>query len=164
MQNYLAYFSDLIIATPFSIYLQNLKGMVPVVQTLHLFAIAAALSSAVMIDLRVLGLISRDRPFNAVASRFAPRVWIALVCLAVTGALLITVEPARSLLAAPFQMKMALIALAAVVTAWLQRAAAAQGTAWDGASAAPASVRVIAIGSLVIWGLIILAGRWIAYA
>ena len=150
-----------IVTTPVSIYLQNLKNMVPVVQTLHLVAIAAVFSSAAMIDLRVLRLISKDRPLQSIFSRFEPGIWMGLVGLLLTGLLLIIAEPARSLLALQFQVKMVLVLCGVAVTLVLRRAMKDRPDR-DGSS--PVSAQILAGTSLVIWMCIIFAGRWIAYA
>jgi uncharacterized membrane protein len=149
-----------IVQTPFSLYLQNLKNMIPVVQTVHIFAIAAVLSSATVIDLRVLHLISRDRPLQSIFRRFEPGVWVGLVVLLITGSLLIIAEPARALLAIQFQVKMGLVVAGITVTVILGRMMKRPGR--DEAS--PMSARALAVISLLIWVAIIAAGRWIAYA
>ena len=83
--------------TPLSETIQSVNWIVPAVQTVHILAIAVVASSALMIDLRLIGVFSADRPMKDIAARFLPFVWWPLLLLLATGALMITGEPARSL-------------------------------------------------------------------
>jgi hypothetical protein len=136
--------------------------VVPTVQTVHILAIAVVASSALMIDLRLIGVFWANRPINAVSARFLPLIWWPLLILLATGAVMITAEPARSLKNPAFQLKMALLIAALIVTAlfqFLQRHNAAFGDR-SGPRAAAATVAIV---SMLLWCSIIFAGRWIAY-
>ena len=106
--------------TTLSQAIQVTKWVVPTVQTVHILAIAAVASSALMIDLRLIGVFWADRPMKNVSSRFLPFVWWPLLILFVTGALMIIAEPARSLKNPAFQLKMTLLVAALVVTGLIQ--------------------------------------------
>src|SRR5476649_3041799 len=150
-------------ATPLSQWMQVTNWVVPTVQTVHILAIAAVASSAVMIDLRLIGLFWADRPMKAVSSRFLPLVWWPLIILFITGLIMIISEPARSLKNPAFQLKMALLIGAVVVTGifqLLQRRNAKFGDLRKGPRAAAISVAVV---SMLLWASITFAGRWIAY-
>jgi hypothetical protein len=148
--------------TPLSQWMQVTNWVVPTVQTVHILAIAVVASSALMIDLRLIGVFWADRPLKVVSSRFLPLVWWPLLILLATGAIMIISEPARSLKNPAFQLKMALLIAALVVTGvfqLLQRRNAAFGE-HGGPRAAAVTVAVV---SMLLWSAIIFAGRWIAY-
>src|ERR1700692_2389459 len=105
-------------ATPLSQWMQVTNWVVPTVQTVHILAIAVVASSALMIDLRLIGVFWADRPLKAVSSRFLPLVWWPLLILLATGAIMIISEPARSLKNPAFQLKMLLL-IAALIITWL---------------------------------------------
>src|SRR5215471_332767 len=71
--------------TPLSQAIQATSWVVPTVQTVHILAIAVVASSALMIDLRLLGVFWADRPMKVVFSRFLPLVWWPLLILFATG-------------------------------------------------------------------------------
>jgi hypothetical protein len=144
--------------TPLSQWMQVTNWVVPTVQTVHILAIAVVASSALMIDLRLIGVFWADRPLKAVSSRFLPLVWWPLLILLGTGAIMIISEPARSLKNPAFQLKMALLIVTGVFQL-LQRRNAAFGEP-SGSRAAAVTVAVI---SMLLWSAIIFAGRWIAY-
>ena len=131
--------------TPLSQAIQGASWVVPSVQTVHILAIALVMSSILMIDLRLAGVVWRDQPVSRVYGRFRPMVWWALPVLLATGIVMIIGEPARSLANPIFQLKMLLLASAIVVTLL------------------PFRNRLIAIVSLSLWVGIVFCGRWIAY-
>ena len=149
--------------TALSQAIQVTKWAVPAVQTIHILAIAVVASSALMIDLRLIGVFWASRPIKDVMSRFLPLVWWPLLILLATGIIMIIAEPARSLKNPAFQLKMLLLVAALIVT-WLfqllQRRNASFG---DLHSGPPAATAALAIVSMLLWSSIIFAGRWIAY-
>ncbi len=149
--------------TALSQSIQAAGWVVPAVQTIHILAIAVVASSALMIDLRLIGVFWASRPIEAVTARFLPLVWWPLLVLLATGIIMITAEPARSLKNPAFQLKMALL-IAALIVTWLfqfsQRRNAAFGDLHSGPRAAATTLAVV---SILLWSSIIFAGRWIAY-
>lgn len=152
-----------VVDTRFSLFLQSELWVIPTLQTIHILCVAIVFTAAAMLDLRLLGMIARGQSVVALGRRFLPAAWIALVVLATTGALLIVAEPARSLLARPFQLKMLLLVGVIVLTILFQRSVAAKASRWD-ASPGVWSAKLTAVVSLGLWIAIIIAGRWIAYA
>jgi hypothetical protein len=149
--------------TALSQAIQVTKWVVPLVQTVHILAIAVVASSVFMIDLRLIGMFWADRPMKDVSSRFLPLVWWPLLILLATGVIMIIGEPARSLKNPAFQLKMTLLVAALIVTGLfqlLQRRNTAFGDLRSGPRAAAATVAVV---SMLLWSAIVFAGRWIAY-
>ena len=132
--------------TSLSQAIQSTGWVVPAVQTIHILAIAAVMSSVLMLDLRLLGVVGADQPLARVASRFRPVIWWTLPILLATGAVMIIGEPARSLANSVFQLKMLLLLAAIGVTLTFHK-----------------GPRITAVLSLALWVGIVFAGRWIAY-
>jgi hypothetical protein len=149
--------------TTLSQAIQAAGWVVPTVQTIHILAIAVVASSALMIDLRSIGVFWANRPMKQVTARFLPLVWWPLFVLLGTGVIMIIAEPARSLKNPAFQLKMGLLFAALIVTLLfqiVQRRNAAFGDQGSGLRAAAATLAVV---SMLLWSSIIFAGRWIAY-
>ena len=89
--------------TPLSQAIQGAGWIVPSVQTIHILAIAAVMSSALMLALRLEG-------------RYRRVIWWSLPVLLATGMVMIVGEPARSLANPVFQLKMLLLLSAIAVT------------------------------------------------
>jgi hypothetical protein len=150
-------------ATDLSQTIQNVDWIVPAVQTLHILAIAAVLSSALMLALRLLGVAARDQASAAIATRYLPVIWGTLIVLLLTGAILIIGEPARALENPVFILKMTLLAAALSVIGAYQIPLRTNPDFWERSIVRSISVKLIAILSLGLWIGIVCAGRWIAY-
>jgi len=163
MLTQVAQFCDWLSQTPISMTFQSVQWIIPMVQSVHILAIAIVMSSVIMVDLRLMGLMGHTQSISGLARRFLPWVWWSLAVLLVTGAVLITAEPRRDLLNPVFQAKMALLVVAMAVTAIFQTAVARNMEIWDLSPKKRAGAWVTAVLSLLVWTAIIGCGRWIAY-
>jgi hypothetical protein len=159
----LSEFSKWLAATPLSHIIQTTKWVIPALQTVHILSVAVVFSSAILVDLRLWRLLDRDLPLPDVARRFLPTIWPVLLVLLITGSLLIIGEPRRSLLNSTFYLKMALLAVAIVLTAWLQWSLSSSPTFWDKNRGRRMAGQFAATISILVWCGILFAGRWIAY-
>jgi putative copper export protein len=150
-------------ATPLSYTIQTTRWIIPTIQIIHILGVAVLFSSAVLVDLRIWRLLERDTPLAQVARRFLPPIWPVLLILLVTGSLLIVGEPRRSLLNSTFYLKMALLAVAIMLTAGLQRSISSSPNSWDKDRGRRLAARFAATASIAVWCGILFAGRWIAY-
>jgi hypothetical protein len=149
--------------TQLSQWMQVTNWVVPTVQTVHILAIAVVASSALMIDLRLIGVFWADRPMRDVSARFLPLVWWPLLILLITGLIMVISEPARSLKNPAFQLKMALLIGALIITGIFQFLQRRNSRFGDLHKAPRAAALTVAIVSMLLWSAIIFAGRWIAY-
>jgi Family of unknown function (DUF6644) len=142
--------------------IQSKSWIVPSVQTVHILSIAVVMTSALMIDLRLIGFFARDQSFERVSARFLPFIWWPLLVLLLTGTVMIVGEPARSLKNPVFQLKMVLLAAAMFIT-WLLWLLGRNPAFGEAAAGRRVAAPVMALASLLLWTGIIFAGRWIAY-
>jgi hypothetical protein len=156
-------FSDWLAATPLSMQIKTVEWIIPAVQTIHILSISIVISAAAMVDLRILGVLSREQPLAAVAYRFVPWIWWTLVVLLLSGGTLIIGEPGRSLGNPAFILKMSMLAAVLALTLLFQRGLRHNDRFWESSSGRRIGGRLIAAASLVLWVGIIFAGRWIAY-
>jgi len=147
--------------TPLSQAIQTHSWVVPTVQTIHILGIAAVMAAVLMIDLRLIGVF-REQPLPRVSRRFRPVIWWTLPILLLTGIIMITGEPGRSLANPVFQLKMALLVSAIIVTLAYQAPLRRNASYWD-CGGHRQLARLVALLSLLLWIGIVFAGRWIAY-
>ena len=147
--------------TSLSNTIQNVAWIIPTIQTIHIVCVAIVISATFLVDLRILGMFARSQTLASLSDRFLTWIWWALIVLLVTGSLLITGEPGRSITNPAFFAKMIMLVIVAAVTYVLQRPLATDTGYWDGNRAVAA--KGIAIVSLLLWSCIVFAGRWIAY-
>jgi uncharacterized membrane protein len=156
-------FCDWLAATSLSNIIQTQGWMIPTLQTIHILSVAVLFSSAILVDLRIWRLLERDVPLAEVARRFLPSIWPIVLILLVTGSLLIVAEPRRSLLNSTFYIKMALLAVAVILTAALQWSLASSPNLLDKNRRRRMAEQFAALASILVWSGIVFAGRWIAY-
>lgn len=135
----------------------------PLVQSIHILAIAAIMSAILMTNLRALGAVGREETLSRFSRRYLPWILFALLVLAVSGSTLIVGEPKRSLENPIFILKMGLLLVALAATAIIHAPLRANGEFWRPAGRTLV-LRALACSSLAVWAGIIFAGRWIAYA
>ena len=152
-------FLEAVGATPFSQTLQNVRWLIPLIQSAHILALSLVFVSAAVVDLRILGVAGRGQALPSLTQRFLPWVGWGVLVLLVTGLLLMVAEPRRALLNPFFQLKMAALVAAGLMT-WVI-AARAPGD-WSGLERRGLA-KALAVGSLVLWLAVIGLGRWIAY-
>lgn len=155
-------FAGWIAATPLSRTFQDVLWIVPASQSLHIIALAVVFSSALMINLRLLGLGS-GRSVSQLAFALVPWMWRGLAVLLLTGAIQTIAEPLRQFVAPLFWAKMAMIAVAAVATALFARAVRSHALRWDAAATRPFAARLFAVVSTLLWVAIVICGRFIGY-
>lgn len=133
---------------------------IPTIQTFHIGAIAALFGSVLMINLKVLGVLGGYRSYAETSARFLPWIRWGFVVLLLSGALLIIGEPVRELPNPIFWIKMGAI----VVTLPISLMFNSKIARLDAAGAVTAGHKLVAVLLIVLWCLIMLGGRWIAYA
>ena len=137
--------------------------IIPVLQSVHILAIAMVLSAVAIIDLRLLGIVTVYSLEQAV-SRFVPLIWTGLAILLMTGAILIVAEPKRTLNGNPaFYLKMGMLVVAVGVTVAFQAAIRRNVALFSVGARHRHLLQVSALATLALWFAIAIAGRWIAY-
>ncbi len=155
--------SDWLAQTTMSGAIADRFWAVPVLQSIHILAIGIVMSSIALLDLRLAGLLGREQSMRDLTHRFYPWIWGALGVLVCTGLLQIMAEPARELLNWIFWTKMGLIVGAVLFTAPVRRLLE-DCRFRDLPAGKRAIVRSCALLSLLLWVMVLVCGRWIAYA
>jgi hypothetical protein len=149
--------------TPWSVALHESLWVYPIVESVHVLTLCLFLGTAVMLDLRLLGLIMRRVPFSEAASRLLPWTTAGFALMVVSGSMLFYAVPVRSYLNIFFRIKVVMLMLAGL-NAWaFHRSVYRRVAAWDMAPVPPVGARVAGALSLLLWGGIVVAGRMIAY-
>ena len=156
-------FADWLAATPLSQQFQNHLWVVPTSQAIHILCICVVFTSALMINLRLLGVGASGRSISQLTGNLLPWMWGGLVLLLLTGTVQIIAEPVRQFVTPVFWAKMAMIVIVATMTAVFARMVRANAARWDASSTRPTGARAFAIGSSILWIAIIVCGRFIAY-
>jgi hypothetical protein len=149
--------------------IQKTLWVIPVMQTIHILSVAMVFSSVVMIEFRILG-VTKSQTIDETAHRFVPWIFGGIVVLALTGSILIIGEPKRSLPSYEFQMKMMYLAIAIAFTLAFARSVRRHAPVWETAGGTTQEVsgrtlvNVLALVALLVWSMVVVYGRWIAYS
>ena len=156
-------FCEWLKVTPFSVALQSTSWAVPLVQTVHILAIGALIGSGLMLALRTLGWIATDQTLASATLRFMRVIWGSLPVLFVSGILMISAEPARSLENPAFWLKILLLFFSCAVSVGYQKPLHKNPDFWESSRARRRFGQLVAFVSLALWVAVIFSGRWIAY-
>jgi hypothetical protein len=155
--------ADDVQASPLGVLLSESPLAFPVIEGLHLISLSLSVGLLFLIDLRLIGLIWRGLPAREVLSQLRPYVIAGFVAVFVTGILLFWAE-APALVASPaFPFKLLFIALAGLNALYFELAVARDLPSHPHAGPLPAAARQAGIASLLLWTLVIIAGRLIPY-
>src|SRR6202042_3376145 len=78
----------------------------PTIETVHVFALVLVVGSIVTVDLRLLGITNKDRPFSRLAAEMLPWTWVAFAIAASAGLLMFSSKALIYYGNIPFRIKM----------------------------------------------------------
>ena len=156
-------FCEWLAGTPWSIALHESRYMFLAVLTVHALTLALFVGTAMMIDLRLLGVTMKRVPVSEVVGRLLPWSAAGLLVMVASGVLLFYSAPLVRYHNLFFRFKMAVLVLA-VLNAWIFHVTVFRRVAeWDLDAVPPRAARLVGGLSLVLWAVIITAGRMMAY-
>jgi hypothetical protein len=134
----------------------------PTIETVHVFALVLVVGSIMTVDLRLLGLANRERRFTHLAAEMLPWTWTAFAVAACAGLLMFSSKAVVYFGNIPFRLKMCCLLLAGINMAMFHWMGTRHLDAWDEGKP-PNAARVAGGASLLLWTLIVAAGRWIGF-
>jgi hypothetical protein len=135
----------------------------PLLESIHVIGLSLVFGTIVIIDLRLLGAASSERPFKRMASDTLKWTWAAFALTALTGSLMFITNASVYYHNFYFRSKMLLLILAGVNMLSFELTLGRTAHRWDNARSAPPAGRVVAVLSLAIWMSVIFAGRLIGF-
>jgi uncharacterized membrane protein len=143
--------------------IRNSLLLFPVIESVHVLGLTMVFGTIVIVDVRLLGMASTERPFSAVASDVLKWTWLAFAVTVTSGLLMFITSAGTYYHNAYFRAKMAMIVLAGLNTLAFELTAKRSVRSWDRDKAAPAVGRIVAAVSLVVWIAVIVLGRWVGF-
>jgi hypothetical protein len=155
--------ADQLKATPISLAISGSDTVFPLLECVHVVAVATVVGSIAIVDLRLMGLRARNRDVNELLRQLVPIALGAFVVAFVAGVFMFIAKPDTYIDNIFFDVKMGLLALAGanMLTFHLVfgRALAGVGTM----ARLPLSARISGALSLSVWVAIVACGRWIGF-
>jgi hypothetical protein len=134
----------------------------PLVESIHVIAIAFVFGSIALVDLRLLGLSAKRLSITYVSNQLLPWVWRGFILAAITGTLMFIGNANHYYSNVPFRWKVLFLVLLAVNMLVFQKGTFRNVSAWDTGPPAPGA-RVAGAISLLLWAGVITTGRWIGF-
>jgi len=134
----------------------------PTIETVHVFALVLVVGSIMTVDLRLLGFTNRERPFSEIAAEMLPWTWVAFTVAATAGLLMFSSKALIYYGNIPFRLKMLSLALAGINMVLFHGLGTRHLKTWD-RKQPPALAKFAGGTSLLLWIVIVAAGRWIGF-
>ena len=142
---------------PMSQYFLSTTWSTPIVQVIHLVAIAAFVGAVLIVDMRLLGVGLTETPLRKLARSAEPWLIGAFIVLLITGLPQLTSTALKQYYSPFFWWKMEAMLLALVLTVTVRR----KMTRMDDASLGPFWPKVVGITSMGLWAAVIIGARLI---
>jgi hypothetical protein len=135
----------------------------PTIESIHVLVLVMVVGSIAIVDLRLVGVASRNRSVSQLSNDVLPITWVAFALALITGGLLFISKATHYLGNWPFRLKMALLLLAGVNMLLFHFLTYRSVDKWDSDRITPAAARVAGALSLVFWIGVVAFGRWIGF-
>jgi len=149
--------------TPWSVALLESLYMWPLIESTHVLTIMLFVGTAVMMDLRLLGVSFGGIPVSEFTGRMLRWTRGGFAVMVVTGLLIFYSAPLRYYYNVFFRLKLILLVVVGL-NIWLFHGRIHRRVAeWDLDGVPPRAARIAGAISLLSWLMIVMAGRMIAY-
>lgn len=149
--------------TRWSIALHESQYMWPFLESAHVLCLALFVGTAVMLDLRLLGVAMTGVPASEFTERLLPWTRGGFAIMVLTGGLLFTATPVTYYQSLFFRIKVIMLVVAGLNIAIFHSRIHRRIGEWGRDAVPPRAARVAAIVSLVAWSTVVISGRLVAY-
>ena len=146
-------------ATPLGKTIRNSEYAFPMIEFVHLAALAVIGGAVLIVDMRLLGFGLKKTSVAVLAKDAQPYVTGSLIVMLLTGIALYSSEATKCYASAAFWIKMVSLLLAMVFTYTIKKRVAAG----DEKMFSVATSKVVGAVSLVLWFGVAWGGRWIGF-
>jgi hypothetical protein len=149
--------------SPVGLYIAGSTWAFPTIETIHVFFLVIVVGTIAIVDLRLLGVASRNRSVSQLSNDVLPLTWGAFVGALISGSLLFSSKATHYLVDAPFRFKMVLLALAGLNMLIFHFMTYRDVHRWDNDAVTPTAARIAGVLSLLFWIGVVVLGRWIGF-
>jgi len=135
----------------------------PIIETVHVMALATVYGTIAMVDLRLLGITSRGVRMSRLTDELLPWTWTAFLLAACSGSLLFISKADTYWNNLQTRGKFLCMALAGLNMVIYQFGLHRRVAEWDTQLPPPLAARVAGALSLMLWTGVIFFGRWIGF-
>ena len=156
-------FCEWLAATGGSTALRESLFMYPLVESTHVMFLLLFAGLTAVWDLRLMGLAFTGVPVSEMNARVLPLVRMGFGVMVLTGLLLFYGIPVRTYQSVWFRGKVIFLILAMINIWYFHARVEPKSAQWNTATRLPWVARRAGLASLILWTLVIVFGRFIAY-
>jgi len=134
----------------------------PAIESIHMFGIVTVVGSTSILDLRLMGILSRADSVSSVVGKTLRWASYGFALMLLTGALMFVSEATHCYTNAGFRWKMILLLLAGLNALIFHFTTFRSVKRWERGST-PFAAKFAGAFSILLWFGIVAAGRWIAF-
>ena len=149
--------------TSIALAIREGDSLFPWIECVHVLALTLVIGSIAMVDLRLLGLRSRERGVVETTAEVLPITWTAFVCALISGGLMFASNAVAYAHNSFFQAKMALVIFAGLNMLGYHFVVGRNAASWHTGGSTPFKARLVGGTSLALWIAIAACGRWIGF-
>jgi hypothetical protein len=142
--------------------LPGTEWLFPIIETLHVMALTIVVGSIAMMDLRLLGIASRNSAVSRLSNEVLPWTWTAWAVAAVFGTLMFMAKAGTYAGNLQFRLKFVCMGLAGLNMLIFHFGAYRQVVRWDEGEP-PMSAKTAGALSLLLWIGVVFFGRWVGF-
>jgi hypothetical protein len=135
----------------------------PWIESVHVLAVTIVVGTVALIELRLLGVTSLNRPVSRVLKDVLPLTWGGFALALVSGFLLFSSNATTYAYNTFFLIKAGLLLLAGVNAFAFHTFTARSLPRWDTATSTPIQAKLSGVLSLAMWVGIVACGRWVGF-
>lgn len=149
--------------TSIALAIREGDSLFPWIECVHVLALTLVIGSIAMVDLRLLGLRSRERGVVETTAEVLPITWTAFVFALISGGMMFASNAVAYAHNSFFQAKMALVIFAGLNMLGYHFVVGRNAASWHTEGSTPFKARVVGGTSLALWIAIAACGRWIGF-
>jgi hypothetical protein len=149
--------------TPVGVLVRESLYGFPILAAIHILGLTVSVGTLIWFDLRLAGVSMPRCPVSALYRRLMPWTLVGFIVMFVSGALLFTGFATKAYGNVYFRVKLAAIVVAGVNALLYHLVTEHSLAQWNDAARPPLPARLAGVISIVVWTIVIMAGRMMSY-
>ncbi|HEY0747893.1 MAG TPA: DUF6644 family protein [Steroidobacteraceae bacterium] len=150
-------------AQGFSVAIAQSTYLFPVLETIHVFAIALVVGSIAILDLRLIGVSLKGSAVTKLANAILPWSWFSFALAALAGSLMFASRATLYFSNIPFRWKITFVLLAGLNMMVFHLTVFRRVQDWDSKLPPPHAARIAGLLSLTVWISVVFFGRFAGF-
>jgi hypothetical protein len=150
-------------ATSIAIWVKESQYGFAIVVAIHILGLTLSVGTLIWFDLRLLGISMLRIPVSKLYRRLMPIILAGFPLMFVSGGILLAAYATAAFGSLYFRIKAVALVLAGINACFFHRVTERQIHRWDEARHPSSPARAAGLISIVVWAVVIVAGRMMSY-